>query len=143
VVVTAGAGDGETEEGAANGIDVFFPFIGDGGLDDVGRELQFFEIGGAETEEAESGQISRGTAGEVIGSELAEDKLIVGQVVIEGLHHPVAVKIGVAGGVEPRGDLVHVTGKIEPVARPALAVVGAGEELVDLGFVGLGVVFWW
>jgi hypothetical protein len=55
--VAAGAGDRQAEEGAADGIDMLFPFIGDGGLDDVGRQLQLLEIGGAEAEEAQRRQI--------------------------------------------------------------------------------------
>ena len=64
------------------------------------------------------------------------DELVVGEVLIEGANHVVAVAPGfgffeiefVAAGFGEANE-------VEPVAAPALAVVGRGEEAVDHGFV--------
>ncbi len=60
------------------------------------------------------------------------DEAVVGLVVVEALHHVVAV----APGVEEvrillKAGRVAVAGEIEPVLAPLFAVAGRGEQLVD------------
>ncbi len=139
VVVASGAAEGESEKGAADGVDPFLPFFGDGDADDLGRELQFFPIAGAEADETEGGVVLRPGIGEKVVGELADHKLIVGEVVVEGRDDPVAVEKRRALGIQPRFGDVGVAGEVEPVPSPALAVVGRGEEFLH-GFGEAGAV---
>ena len=59
VVVAAGTSDGEAEKGASDGIDVLFPLIGHCRSDNFGRELELFEIGGTQANEAHGHTILR------------------------------------------------------------------------------------
>ena len=130
VVVAAGAGDGEAEEGAGGGVDA----VVDGFGDAVG-ELA------AEADEAEGGEVLSVEGGEAVGGELVEDELVVGQVGVEGGDDPIAIGVGpgvALGGVDGVVDGVGVAGEVEPVAAPAFAVVGGGEEAVDEFGVGVG-----
>ena len=52
---------------------------------------------------------------------------------------PVAIPPGVrAGLVELEAVRIGITGQVEPVLRPPLAVLGAGEQPIDEPFVGAG-----
>ena len=70
--------------------------------------------------------------GQQVAGELLADELVVGQVAVEGVDHPVAVAVHlrdrvvgvVAGGVGVADD-------VEPVPAPALAVGRRGEQPVD------------
>jgi hypothetical protein len=48
VVVAAGAGDRQPQEGAGDGVDALLPLLGDDVLDDVLVELEFLPVGGTE-----------------------------------------------------------------------------------------------
>ncbi len=110
---------------------MFLPLIGDGGLDDLGGKLQLFEVGGAEAEEAEGDAILRLGVGQEIGGKLAQHEAIIRHVLVQGLHHPVAVEVGILGGVEPVGGFIGKAREIEPMACPALAVVRAAQGFID------------
>ena len=131
VIMAARAGQREAEEGTADGIHVLLPFIGHGGLDDLGRELQLFEVGRAQADEAQRHAILRSALGQEIRGKLAHDEAVVGHVFVQRLHHPVAVEVGVFGGVQPVGGLVRVARQIQPVACPALAVVRTAQGFID------------
>ncbi len=82
----------------------------------------------------------------LIGGELLADELIVGQVVVEGRDHVVAIGVGIRIAAVLGEDValgVGVAGHVEPVPAPALAVGGRGQQAIDhLGVgVGRGVVF--
>ena len=75
----------------------------------------------------------------VVGGELLDDELVVRFILIVGLHDVVAVGPGVRVAVvlaaivhvAVAADGVGVAGGIQPVARPAFAVVRAGEEAIN------------
>ena len=75
---------------------------------------------------------------EQVTRELFEDELIVRQVAIDGVDHPVAVLPDVAGRVDREPVRIGVPGRIEPMPSPALAIVGRGEQLVDEPVIGFG-----
>jgi len=61
-----------------------------------------------------------------VPGDLGLDEDIVGKVPVESLHHPVPVAIGVGVGIVPGvvEPVVGITCHIQPVAPPALPVVG-------------------
>jgi hypothetical protein len=137
VVVAAGAGDGEAEEGLGGDVDL------------VADDVVFAAVElVAEGEEAEGGETPAGFAGglEAVAGELGDDEFIVGEIGVEGVDHPIAVGPGVGETVVLLARCVAlgvgVTGDIEPVAGPVFTVLRGGEEaLDDLGVgVGRGVV---
>ena len=138
VIVAAGAAEGHAEEGFAEGVELF--------VDDV--ELLFLAVGfgedfGAEGEEAGGGEgVFAGglfVGGEEVAGELLDEELVVGFVVVEGADDVVAVAPGVAvGDVFVHAVGVGVAGDVEPVAGPARAVLGRGEEAVDEVAEGVG-----
>ena len=83
---------------------------------------------------------ARGFVGlELVAGELPADEPVVGHVVVERLDHEVAIAPGVRAVVvvlEAVG--LGVADQVEPVPRPALAVVRAGEQPVDQPLVGVG-----
>ena len=136
VVVAAGAADGQAEEDRADG---------PGDLGQLRLPLhRRVEVAGdnlARTAAAEAGgDQGLGIAGaQLVPGELEGEELVVGQVVVEGLDHPIAIAPGVGPfGVEFEAVGVGVVGQIEPVLRPSLAVGGAVEEAVDDPFVCIG-----
>ena len=131
MVMAAGAGGGEAEEGPGGEIDLV--------IDEIHFELEtifFVETFGAEGEEAggdsEFVAMGGGSGGEEITGELFADELIVGFIGIERGDDVIAVTPGVgeseiaffAGGF-------GVAGEIEPVAAPAFPELGGGEEAID------------
>ena len=120
VIVAAGAGDGEAEEAAGDGVDAV--------VDGFGEGLGEFA---SEAEEPEGGEVAAVVVvGELVGGQLELDEAVVGHVFVEGADDPVAVGVGIG---EAFADVagVGVAGYIEPVAAPALAVARGGEEAVD------------
>ena len=74
-----------------------------------------------------------------VAGDLSPNKLVVGEVGIDRLDHPVAIPPGVGPELiafEAVG--VGVVGDVEPVAGPAFAVVGRGEQAVDEFFIRIG-----
>ena len=131
MVVTAGARHGESEEGLGARVDTF--------VDDVVRVVEALTDG----EEAECGEtrIVRGDAGDAVGSELLDDELVVRLIVVQRVDDVIAIgpSVGETVILEEAVTLVDleaagigVAGGVEPVASPAFAVVGRGEEAIDL-----------
>ena len=73
-----------------------------------------------------------------IAGNLVDNKLVVGQIVIEGVDHPVAIEPHRARGVLFITVGIGVARRVEPDARPAFAVVGRREQTIHLFLVGLG-----
>ena len=124
VIVTAGAGDGEAEDTAGHDVDAV--------VDDV---VLITEEAAAEGEETHRGECGFVVAErELVGGELLMNEAVEGEVGVEGADDVVAVGVGVgeaAFGVADEVALgVGVAGDVEPVAAPAFAVAGAGEEAV-------------
>ena len=140
VIVAAGAGDGEAEEGFADDVEL----VVDGvrfGFDGVGGAVEDF----AEPEEvgAEGGfefgaVLGEAGVGEKVAGDVFADEGVVGDVFVEGAGDVVAILPGVEFVVVV---LVAVgfgeADEIEPVPSPAFAVVGRGKEAIDDFGVGL------
>ena len=92
-------------------------------VDDVRRAV---EEATAERQEAQRGEVAvvLRILDDLVGGELQAEELVVGQVVVEGLHHPVAVSVSVriaAFFLEDVALRVGVAGDVEPVTAPAFA----------------------
>src|SRR5690606_5987503 len=87
--------------------------------------------GGTDAEKAERRVVLwPGPRQEVVG-QLVDDEPIVGEVAVQGGDDPVPIKPGGALGLAPGFGDVGVAGEVEPVASPALPVMGRGEVAVD------------
>ena len=75
--------------------------------------------------------------GQHVARELLDREVAEGEVAVEGVDHPVAVLPGGAALVLLVAVRVGVAGEVQPGPRPALAVVGRGEEAVDDLLVGV------
>ncbi len=89
-------------------------------------------------------------AGQQVARDLANDKLIIGQVAIHGVDHPVAVEPDLAGLVFFKAVGIGVAGGVQPDAGPSFAVMRRGEQAVDLFLICLravvvdeGIDFFW
>ena len=79
----------------------------------------------------------RGVGKEVAG-ELLDRKLIKGLIFVIGVNDPITISPDGAQRVGAITGRVGIAGQIEPDARPALAIRGVGEHLVDRFFIGIG-----
>ena len=123
VVVAAGAGDRQPHQPAADDVDL------------VVEEVVAVAELHADGEEAETGQ-RRVVRGEphLVGGNLLGDEPVPGDVAIERPHTVVAVGVGEGELREADGTPavgVGIAGDVEPVAPPAFAVAGGGEEAID------------
>ncbi len=134
VIVAAGAGDSQAHEAAGYGIDAVMPLISAG---DFVRAVVV--IPGPEAQKAGAGEHLGAVFGiHQVARELSFDEAIVRHIVVEGLDHPIAITIGVGVGAITSGERLETAvivfaeaGDIEPLAAPALAIVGRGEETID------------
>ena len=76
-------------------------------------------------------------AGEEIAGELKNRELVEGEVVVEGLHDPVAVGPHVALVVEVEAVGVGIARDVEPMAGHLLAVVRARKQPIDDLLIGI------
>lgn len=139
VIVALGATGGEAEEDAADG-------AGDV-VQEVLAELLFgvgVGLPGGEAEEA-LGDEAIGWGGSLfaavfVAGDVFLDEEIVRLVGIEGANDVVAIAPG-GGAFAVNGKAVGfgIANEIEPMAAPAFAVAGVGEEFIDLLFVGEGI----
>ena len=132
VVVAAGTGEREAEEGPAGDIDLV--------VDDVEPRLLLVGLGErlrADHQEACGNRpcgIGGGVAagGEEIAGELFDEEAVVGEIAVAGVDDPVAVAPGLRHyGVGIVGRGLGEANDVEPVAGLLLAVMGRGEEPVD------------
>ena len=138
MVVAAGAADRQGEKGAAHGVDLL--------VDDVDQHLVDVLLGehlGAEHEETRGGDLLEalrvGLRRHQVAGDLLPDEAVEGLVAVQGVDDVVAVAEGVGeGDVLVEAVRVGVAGDVEPVAAPAFAVVGRGEEPVDDPGEGVG-----
>ena len=110
-------------------------------VDDVRRAV---EEATAERQEAQRGEVAvvLRILDDLVGGELQAEELVVGQVVVEGLHHPVAIGVSIRIAAFFQEDIalrVGVAGDVEPVTAPAFAEGRRGEETVDEFLGGLRV----
>ena len=131
MVVAAGAADGETEEPAGEDVDSV--------VDDVGRDAEETPTG---REEPERGEVGIPFATDPIGGKLEGHEAIVGEIVVEGPDHPVAVHRGMnEKPLLAAVDIalgVGIAGDVEPVPPLLLPVSWRREEPIDEFFIGVG-----
>ena len=135
MVVTAGAADGDPEEGSADNVG----HLGENFVAGTGD----FLIAGILAERAEAVK----SAGDeeswsegfgFVASELFLNELVVGFVLLEALDYVIAVTVGVGTvGVVLVAVGFGEADDVEPMACPLLAVAWRGEEAIDQVFVGL------
>jgi hypothetical protein len=95
------------------------------------------EIPGAGGDEAQGFDALGGVGEEDVAGDLFLDEAIVAFVGVERTDDVIAVRPGVGAGFVFVVTLgVAVVDDVEPVARPAFAVAGGGEQAVDETFVG-------
>jgi len=133
VVVALAAIDGEAEERFAQGVHAIDERL-DAKL--FGLDAAFLIEHGV-AEEASGDALIPGGAGQEIAGELFDGELIEGHVFVEGIDDPIAVRPDGTGFVLFVAVAVGVTGDVEPMAGPALAVMGRSEEAFDELFVGV------
>jgi hypothetical protein len=97
------------------------------------------EVPRAGRQEAGGDHVLGIVGGEHVAGDLPPQKLVVGQVVVESVDHPVAIPPGIGPQlVTLEAVRVGVVGDVEPVAGPAFAVMWRGEQAVDESLVGVG-----
>ena len=130
VVVTAGAGHGETEHAPGDHVDTV--------VDDVGSVA---EKPPAEREKSHRCEVFRLVGGGLVGGQLQPQETIVRHVLIECPDHPVAVggRVNVPACLTDVGVALRVgiAGGVEPVPPPVLPITRRREEPVDERFVRL------
>ena len=123
--MAAGARHGQALRAAHDDVDAV--------VDDVRGAI---EEATAERQEAERGEVpvALRVLDELVRGDLQAHELVIGQVLIEGVHHPVTIGVGVrvaAFFLEYVTLRVGVAGDVEPVAGPAFAKGRCGEQAVD------------
>ena len=81
-----------------------------------------------------------GGNGHQIAGKLLDHELVVREIAVVGVDHPIAPGVLIAGKILFVAIAVGITGGVEPVPRPLFAEVRRGEQSIDLLFVGVGVL---
>ena len=130
VVVAAGAGDREPEEGARGRLDLL--------VDDVQHELPaVLGVVGLAAEGEEAGRdeligpLAVVLGGQQVAGDLLADELVVRLVGVERGDHPVAIAPGLGIGEVRLAARLGEPRHVEPVPAPALAEAGRGEQPID------------
>ena len=133
VVVAAGAAQGQTQEDDPGGVHPV-----DHGFDPVLLEVDApFQIQLGVAVKPAGHDLVLGGVGDQVPGDLLDHELVVGQIPVQGLDHPVPIFPDLAGQVVVVSVGVGVAGQVEPVASPALAVVGGTQKIVDEALVGV------
>ena len=125
VVVAAGAGDGEAHQAARDDVDAV--------VDDI---LLNVEKSAAKREEA-SGRCA-GFVVDLVGRDLGDDEFVERPIGVEAGDDPIAVGIGllvVAVFLEDVALRIGIAGDIEPMPSPAFAEARRCEQAIDGGLV--------
>ena len=126
VIVALGARNAQAEERLADGVDPVEHRV----------HAELFRIDAAlfvqhrHAEEARGHDLILRRVRQQVAGELLPHEAIVRHVVVEGLHHPIAVHPDLPRFVLLVAVRVGVAGGVEPDAGPALAVVRRGEQLL-------------
>ena len=78
-----------------------------------------------------------GRARQQIAGKLLGQELVVGQIAVEGINHPIAIAPHIAEGVLLIALAVSVTRHVEPYSRPTLTVGRRGEQPIHPEFVSI------
>ena len=134
MVVAAGAGDRESEEGLRDDVDLVID-VADLLIDRVDRLVAVFdhaEVAGAYGRLIELFRFVEARGLQQVASELFADELVVGDVGIEGADEVIAVAPGLRDGrIAFAAVRVGVADEIHPVAREVFAVARRGQQAVD------------
>ena len=141
MVVATSAVDGQADEGRDRARDHVVA-VEQPGLELVDGPFPQLDVadeipgtGGDESGCDHAGGIARG---EHVAGDLLADEPAVGKVAVEGPDHVVAIRPGVVAAlVLVVAVRIAVMGHVEPVPAPSLAVMRAGEQTVDQGFIGV------
>ena len=134
MVVAAGAADRQAEEDQARRLGDVVERV----LPPQPLVVQVDHVGIAAVEPGgdEGGRV---VGGDLVAGELEPDEPVVGHVAVQGVDDPVAIPPGVGPGlVELEAVGVGVARQVEPVLRPAHAVLRAGQQAVDDLLIGVG-----
>jgi hypothetical protein len=134
VVVAARAAQGHAQEALADDAHLVVELVERGLLDVVGLGVPH-----AQAPEARGHDGLAAGVRQLVARELLQHEAVVGHVLVEGVDDPVAVAPGaglllvalVAVGLAPAHH-------VQPVAAPALAVLGPGQQRVDQARPGVG-----
>ena len=130
VIVTAGAADRQPQQPPRHHVDLIVDVV------------VFVRVFPPYRQEAHRRQIRRPlVTRQSIGRQLLGDEAIVRQVSVERPDHVVAVGVGIrkaAFAAERIPAGVGVTGHVQPVTAPALAIMGRGEQAIDQPGEGVG-----
>ena len=125
VIMATRAGHGQPEEALGRRIDAL--------VDGVVIVLETLPDG--DEAEGREARIILGQVRQAVGGELLDDELVVRLIGVESVDDVVSIGPGGVEGLDRAVTLqalgVGVAGGIEPVASPALAVVGRSEQTVD------------
>ena len=125
VIVASSARHRQPEDPAAHGVQTLVPIVQLNRADHVDREPDVLVILRPERDDPQRTHVGPGRAGHEIGRELQFHEAIVRNILVQALDDPVAVpprvRIGRIGDVP--GIVFRIAHDIQPVARPALAVL--------------------
>jgi hypothetical protein len=113
-----------SQHASGDDIEALIPFFEQQVLDHGLAELHFFVLGRRSTEVSEGSQIVARRGRHEVRRQLQLDEAIVGNVFIESVDDAIATAPGVQISSARRiFSVFPVTGHVEPVAAPSLAVV--------------------
>jgi len=71
-----------------------------------------------------------------VGGDLQFDELVVGQVIVQGVDHPVAIAIAAGARLDRErvGLILGIPGDVEPMSAPTFAIVRRTEQSFDHRF---------
>ena len=131
VIVAAGTPHGQADEGSAGGVDHVSQFILT--LHRVEHRVAFDDVIGSRHEESGRRVCTEGIAGELL-----PDKPVVRLVRVECIHDPIAVVIGcLTLTIRFEAIGVRIPHHIHPMAGPAFAIAGTGQNGVHKARVGI------
>ena len=129
MIVAAGTHDRQAQQPASDRVDLVV---------DVLVPVVVFAAHG---QKAQGGQVFRPMVRHQVGGQLQGDEAVIGLVPVQSVDDPVPVGVGVriaAFAAEGVAAGVGVSGHVQPVPRPALAVPGGGQQSIHKPPVGVG-----
>ena len=93
MIVTAGAGNRQPHDAAGERVHAVLQLIRLG-LGLTGGSLAELRSQPLKSESGQPGHVIGGGPGNFIAGNLQSDKFVIGKILIEGVHHPVAIQIG-------------------------------------------------
>ena len=133
MVVALRALDGDSQDSFADGVHA----VEHGFHAELLRVHAAFLVDHGIAEKAGGDDLILGGVRQHVASDLFDDELVVGQVAVERLNHPIAIDPHLARLILFKTVGIGVARGIQPDAAPALAVVGRGQQAVDLLLVGV------